>query len=287
MRVIRVIKEAIKIFFHRRLFLSFRNIFFNAKGNRRLKYIEIHLAEHCNLNCAYCLHNCPVADKSFPDIAQFEKDFIKLQKLTDGHIDTVKLLGGEPLLNPDITRFMEISRKYIPHGKIMVVTNGILLTQMNEEFWTTAKNNNISVFISKYPIKLDMKKILKTAKKYKVNLEIRKSSGFFVVQKYDTTGKRNNLTAYKNCGAKDCTFLKDGKIYLCAEIFCSKYLQTAFNVNFSISQNDFLVLDEINNLREISDFISRPAPFCRYCASEESKWQRWKISEKKKEDWIL
>jgi len=266
-----------------------RSIMMLRGRNRVLRYIEVHLAEHCNLNCAYCSHYCPVAEPEFPNIEQFERDFIKLSELTGGYITTVRLLGGEPLLNPDVTKFMPIVRRNIPKGTIELVTNGILLTKMNDDFWIACKNNKITIKISQYPIKLDICKIFKIAQKHKVHISfpIRSNRNFvFRYQKIDITGKRDIRKAFANCTTKVCTALKDGNIYMCSQIPCTKHLEKRFGVNFSISENDFLVLDKINNLREILNFISRPSSFCRYCASEEKTFVSWKISEKKKEEWF-
>ena len=37
-------------------------------GRPVLDYLEFHLADHCNLNCAGCLHYAPFADKRFADV---------------------------------------------------------------------------------------------------------------------------------------------------------------------------------------------------------------------------
>jgi len=259
-----------------------------------LKKIEVHLAEHCNLNCAYCTHCSPIAQQGFANIEQFERDFIKLSKLTNGNIGYIKLMGGEPLLNPDIVRYMQIARNNIPKGTIEISTNGILLPQMKEDFWRACKANDIVVRISRYPIKLDGDKIFQAARKNSVNVlydtvqHRAHRDDVFWIQKFDVRGNRDIYESYRNCRTKTCTFLKDGKIYNCAQIPCSQYLEKHFDIKFSISNDDFLVLDNINNLQELLDFISHPSPFCRYCATTaENLFVKWKISEKEKEEWVL
>jgi len=254
-----------------------------------IKHLSVGLAEHCNLNCAYCDHYCPVAEHEFPSTKQFDLDFAVLSKLTNGTIGRINLVGGEPLLNPDITDIMQIVRKNIPNSEITITTNGILLAKMAEDFWNACKNNNISIVISQYPIKLDTNKICQTAIKYEVNVfwGILVGGNLFRMQKYNVNGTQDIYKSYKNCGTKGCTFLKNGKIYLCPQISCSKNLEKAFNVNFSVSSNDFLVLDNINSVQDILDFISKPSPFCRYCSTEDKCFVQWKVSERKREEWIL
>ncbi|MDR2147026.1 MAG: TIGR04157 family glycosyltransferase [Tannerella sp.] len=256
-----------------------------------LHHIDIHLSEHCNLNCAYCCHCSSVAEPEFLNIEQFERDITQLSKLTNGHVKTVMLLGGEPLQNPDIVRVMQITRQNIPYGNINILTNGILLAKMKEDFWTGCRNNKISVLISPYPIKLNTGKIFRTAQKYGVRVSRYTTKGrngkddMFRVQKFDMSGKRDIYRAYKNCSCRS-PFLQDGKLYPCPPMPSSRHLEKRFGVKFEISRKDFLILNQVNDLQEILDFISRPSPFCRYCAFD-NEFVQWKISENKKEEWIL
>jgi MoaA/NifB/PqqE/SkfB family radical SAM enzyme len=253
--------------------------------------MEVQLTEHCNLNCAHCLNNCPVAEPNFLNIEQFELDFAKLSKLTSERIGVISLTGGEPLLNPDIIKIMQIARRNFPNTEIRIITNGILLTKMKEDFWVACKNNEIPITISQYPIKLDLDKISQVAEKYAADvfwnttIEV-DNVRTFAVKKYDMAGKQDIQESYKKCYLKKCTFIQNGKIYLCQQIYNSKILEKAFDVNFSISNEDFLDLNRIKNIQEILDFISHPSPFCRYCYMS-CKGVPWKISEKKKEEWIL
>ena len=252
-----------------------------------LKSISVHLTEHCNLNCAYCDHNCPVAEQGFSDIDQFEYDFIILSKLTNGQVEQIKLLGGEPLLNPDIIHYMQIVRQYIPISFIRIITNGILLTKMGKSFWQACKDNNIAIGISQYPIKIDFDEIYEIATNHSVEVYLEgREQNFFYNLKYDLSGSQDIYQSYEGCDTKNCTFLKDGKLYLCPQIYCSKYLEKYFGVNFSISKDDFLVLDKFNNVNEILDFISHPSPFCRYCVIPKQE-VKWKISERKRQEWFL
>ena len=265
-------------------------IFFSP-DKQYLNHIDIHLVEHCNLNCAHCCHCSSVAETEFLDIVQYERDIAILSKLTNGSINDVLLLGGEPLLNPDIVNIMQITRQNIPNGKISVLTNGILLTQMKDDFWLACENYDIIVSISQYPIKLDTDKIFKIALKYGVNVSwftIERRNGrndMFRLQKFDMSGRHDIFNSYKNCPCKNA-FLKDGKIYLCPPMPSSRHLEKRFGVKFDVSQEDFLILDQVNDLQEILKFISNPSPFCRYCVFE-NQFVQWKISEKKKEEWLL
>jgi MoaA/NifB/PqqE/SkfB family radical SAM enzyme len=262
-----------------------------SSDERCIRHIDIHLTEHCNLNCAYCCHCSTIAEPEFLDIKQFERDIARLSMLANGRIEGILLLGGEPLLNPDVIRIVQITRQYVPKGRINILTNGILLAKMKADFWDTCQNNDVTIHISRYPIKLDTDKIFKIAKQYEVNVLWFSTRGrnnrddVFRVQKFDMSGKRDIYKAYENCVCRSM-FLKDGNIYLCPPMPSSRHLEKRFGIKFDVSKEDFLSLDNVNNLQEILDFISRPTPFCRYCTFE-NQFIPWKISEKKSEEWIL
>ena len=77
----------------------------NSKLARRLTYlknVEFPVVYHCHLNCAGCDHFSPLAEKYFMPTEVFEKDILRLKELTKGNMDAITLLGGEPLLHPDI-----------------------------------------------------------------------------------------------------------------------------------------------------------------------------------------
>jgi hypothetical protein len=260
---------------------------------QHINNIEVHLAEHCNLSCACCIHGCPVAEPEFPSIERFERDFEKFSELTGGNIKQVVLSGGEPLLNPDIVSYMRAVRQNMPASIIKVSTNGILLARMRDDFWRACVDNDIEISISQYPIKLNYDEIFSIAKEraVKISLKVlmfRNGQGdVFRHRKIDISGGQDIGEAYKNCLCKGPVFVKDGKVYRCAQISSSKHLEKYFGAEFTISDNDFLVLDRVDSVQEIQDFISRPSPFCRYCATGRRMFVQWAVSEKRKEEWFL
>jgi uncharacterized radical SAM superfamily Fe-S cluster-containing enzyme len=186
---------------------------------RKTLQIQVHLVEHCNLNCKYCAHFSPLADEEYVAIESFEKDFKRLADLTGGKLDKIALLGGEPLLHPRITSLFDISRKCFPHVLITCNTNGILLIKQNDEFWNNCKKNNIEIVITKYPIRLNMNELEAKANKYDVALryfdETIKS-----MQKIPLDMNGNNAEYnYSKCQqANWCITLKNGKLFTCATI---------------------------------------------------------------------
>lgn len=68
-----------------------------------------------------------MADNFILNPADYEKDLtILAHKFNVGEID---LMGGEPLLHPQIVKIFDITRRILPQTFICLHTNGILLTK--------------------------------------------------------------------------------------------------------------------------------------------------------------
>ena len=61
------------------------------------------------------------------EVHSFERDIKRLSELSNGEVNIIHLMGGEPLLNPNCERFFELTRKYFDKTEIKLITNGILL----------------------------------------------------------------------------------------------------------------------------------------------------------------
>lgn len=78
-----------------------------AKGRQTIPQkslgFELHVCEQCNLKCRGCDNfSCLVKENNFYDINVFRKDLLRLKELFENHVERITLLGGEPLLNPEL-----------------------------------------------------------------------------------------------------------------------------------------------------------------------------------------
>ena len=100
-----------------------------------------------------------MADEEYVDINELASDLKRLSELSAGEVHHINILGGEPLLHPEITKIIEIVRHYFPYGNIYLVTNGVLLNRMDESFWKQCKQSNIVIAPTQYPIKINYDEI--------------------------------------------------------------------------------------------------------------------------------
>lgn len=250
--------------------------------------LEIHLADHCNINCVSCNHYSPLSEKSFLDFNSFETNinYLKGLKLN------FRLLGGEPLLNPQIESYIILLRKYFPKSKIEIITNGLLLQEskrnnLSPTFFNTCRLNDARILITKYPINVDYEKIIDNLKlervKFKVFGNHLNRDGFF---RYTINNdKKDPNINFRKCNDISCLQLKDDKIYGCAPAAYIDILNKKYNTQFKITSKDFLDIKEIKSLKDIIKFRSESKPFCGYCVFPRKKIE-WTVSRRDPEEWI-
>jgi hypothetical protein len=262
----------------------------SEKKRNRLRF-QINIVDHCNLNCSGCTAFSPIAEEKYMDTNIFERDCARLSELTGGEIELIDLLGGEPLLHPEIKRIMEISRKYFKTGDINVVTNGILLKKMPDDFWSACHENRINIIISGYPIKLDVEGLKHTAEKYNIQLVIRGSTDNIKIWNkvpFDTNGTQNAVKNFRICyGANFCINLEDGKLATCPIPFVIKHFNKYFNQKIPVTENDCIDIFKVKNIDEIFEFLCKPAPICAYCNLQGIIYGiDWAVSKKDIAEWV-
>lgn len=252
---------------------------------------NINLTEHCNLNCASCDHFSPVAAPKFADAEVYEKDLARLADLFGERLTRISLSGGEPLLHPQIVRFIELSRRYFPEAMLLLRTNGVLLPRMGADFWQACQNNRVSVSITNYPIKLNREGIESQAAEFGLKLDYTWDGKNKTMYKpvIDPEGQGDVDYNFKKCHrGNGCICLRDGRLFTCTLAPTAIHLNQHFNLNLEMSPNDSIDLHQAGSANEILDFLRRPIPFCRYCDMHvRIKGLAWKQSEGNLEEWLL
>ena len=83
-----------------------------------------------------------------------------LADLTNHQLNTIRLMGGEPLLNPNFPDYFVETRKLFPKSEIVLVSNGTLLRNVKDEDIDLMNKNNIGLCVSNYKINIDEMKYI-------------------------------------------------------------------------------------------------------------------------------
>lgn len=108
------------------------------------EYLEADIVDYCNLKCMHCSHHSPYMDRSIYELGQFENDVKNLAKVL--HVDKFRILGGEPLLNRNLVRYIEILRRYNLADRIGICTNGILLDMVDKALLSKMDFLDVSLY---------------------------------------------------------------------------------------------------------------------------------------------
>lgn len=278
---------------------TFYHYLSSVKRFQKRKYLSFNLAvtKHCNLNCAYCFAFSPLAGEQYYDIEVFRNDALKISELTGRKIENISISGGEPLLHPRLTEFLDIARScfdYYPEkfiGNIFIITNGTLLLKQPESFWNSCVKNNIEIRITKYPINLDINAIRQIAGKHGVKLtyyaESDKTEKRMDCLKLDTAGCQNMKDSFIRCFlATDCVNLYNGRLYTCFIPVNIDSFNKYFDQNIILTDKDSINIYNAHSIDDILEFLRKPIPFCRYCNWKDTKTNLpWRISKKEITEW--
>jgi len=281
----------VSLFFFLRNIYSALDDFFKKMLRKKptLYYMELSVADHCNLNCKGCaFFSNIVNEESFYDLDQFKSDINRLTSLF-GNIRTLTLLGGEPLLNKNLPQFIYESRKAFPRSRIRVVTNGLLCKNVSDELIDAFVKNDTILHITQYkPLvgSIDSLKQMLESKgvRYLVGCPVTQFFTAFRVQ-----GDSDVKKAFSLCARKRCTYLAGGHLSICSFPILIRF----FDRYFGKSLQESMVNDKIdiydNNIDgfKIKKILSKPISACRYCSrSEFFEWEQ-SVSDAKVEDFCV
>jgi len=233
---------------------------------RELETIEIHIADHCNLNCKNCSMFCGlVPHRTFPSFQQTASDIRKLKQFFD-HVKVFRLIGGEPLLNPDLERYIWEARAAFPHTDIRMITNGILVRNMSPGLLQAIRECDVSFIVTHYlPVSDQMESIREFLAENQIRYTI---SGIITeFQKiYDMRGTADPAVRFASCHWKSsCATMGSGKIAACFVPFVIRYLSDTFQLDIK-EDGQIDLYEEGLTTKEIRRRMQTPFSLCKYCA---------------------
>ncbi len=237
--------------------------------------LEFFATDHCNLKCSGCSQCSPFLKKHFADISFFEKSLETLRKYL--RPNKITILGGEPLLHPDIDSILSIARRAKMFNKIHITTNGLHLLKMSSAFWST-----IDVLrISKYPANADFinqnfAEFSHICKSNKVELQIREMNSFNrIILTEENTNRELIDEIYNKCIYKYyCHTLSEGKIFRCSPVVNLSKYQEAINNNFIIDSQDYLEINDSASFKtDLLHYLNSDMPLngCKFCLGSSGK----------------
>ena len=250
-----------------------------------LDYIEFWATKHCNLNCKGCSSCSPIMPEWFIDLSRLNDDLKRLSFLGI-NILNINILGGEPLLHPDIVKIFYIVKKIYPSVNLGLLTNGLLLSEMPGEFWSSCQECDVMLKVTCFPV-MSLEKRIELEK----NLQ-QKNLRYHLTDKklFNKILVLNNKAAFKdiisNCGCNKAYNLFEGYVSRCPVPMVVGYMNDYFNVNFITEGR--LNIYSVRNGREIIEFLETPNESCKNCSvmTKKVKWEKAGASPEIS-DWLV
>lgn len=250
---------------------------------RRLAYLELHLTDHCNLNCRGCLHYSSIASVRYAGLRQFDKDMRRLAMLFSS-IKMIRLMGGEPLLHPEVDKFICVARSAFPRTDLRVVTNGILLPKAAVAFWSACRSTAAKIDWTSYPPLHDrLEEYRSLCKREGVSLLVKHTETFCA--RGNLKGDSPMRSTFRRCqiGAV-CSYLQDGRLYACAMPSQVHYFNDRFGYRVTADPGIDIHADSISG-RQVLRMLNRPVETCRWCSNREARFAWSGGGRAAPEDW--
>ena len=231
--------------------------------------VEVNVTEHCNLSCYGCNHASPLLAEEFLAVDAFIADFEALGEVF--HSDELRLVGGEPLLHPQLPRILAEVKRIGVADRIVLYTNGVLLHRMPPDAWERLDE----IRVSAYPgvtRRFSDEDCAASAERYGVQLEVT-YIGQFRQTLLNQRIEDGELVAsiYRDCKEKgewSCHILRHGKFYKCPIAAVTGERLRMLGIEFHENPGDAVQVAGNPNLREdLRRYLAdeRPLAACAYC----------------------
>lgn len=239
-----------------------------------LETMEIHVAEHCNLNCKNCSMFCGLVETcDFPCYQEFEEGIKQLKNFFP-HIKKFRIIGGEPLLNPELDKYICLIRNVYPYTDIRLISNGILVTKMSDQLIQTIIDNDVTFIVTQY---ISLKHSIDEINRFlsKTGIRYIVTEAVLEFQKiYNALGDSDIDENFYHCHWKgSCATMYGTKIATCYVPFVIHYFSDKFNL--AIEETGKIdLMEEGLTAQEIIKRMHTPFDMCRYCAPK-GNWTEW------------
>ncbi|MDO4585586.1 MAG: radical SAM protein [Planctomycetia bacterium] len=253
-----------------------RRMFVDSKNRVKIRKMEIYVANGCNLNCLFCSHLNPFRKGTIPKDALISAMETWCRKVTPKKLG---LLGGEPLLHPNLQEIIAAARRCWPESEIVLTSNGLLFPQKSEALLKELADSRVHVLLSRHLTGDEGEKQFDSILKrlYDANVHVTvipSSSRWKRYYNMDENGcpqpfESRPEHAWTMCGPNTCFNLTNNHLYRCSILANAAlaFQEGAVGEKWSVTQS-YKPLDETSTTDEIVSHLHLfrgPLPACSIC----------------------
>lgn len=254
----------------------------------RLKQFDVNIVDHCNMKCKGCLRYSNLVESPyFANFNEMIRDWKRIKELFWG-VERLKIMGGEPMLSPDLCAYIQEARAIFPDADIMVTTNALLINDSQKELFRTMKENGVFFDISLYrPVEAHEDRLVDVLEQNGVWYELNHTKGNFYKIRSETPSYDPDKM-YDACTAKDCHHLREGKISVCSAPLYAHYMNERYGTILPTEDGVYNIYKLDMDAWELDSKLSHSFESCKYCAPPvEYRWDRADSKTAKMSDWFV
>ncbi|MEW6159567.1 MAG: 4Fe-4S cluster-binding domain-containing protein [Verrucomicrobiota bacterium] len=253
-----------------------RQVIRSLDGKIFRQAIEYCVVDHCNLRCAGCDHASPHLSRRFADWHAFAADIEALGPHM--HARVLRLVGGEPLLHPNLPAFVERARAVGIADEVWLWSNGLLLHAMPRELLEQFDVIRVSIYPG-VSIRANLTQLQKDlAARRGTKLEM------VTVNKFmhqllnhpvaDSDRTRETFLRCKETHVWSCHTVHEGRYYKCTKPALLRQRLANCGIQISSVLDDGVALHSNPSLREdLEAYLLSKTPLkaCAWCLGTDGK----------------
>jgi hypothetical protein len=215
-----------------------------------------------------------VLPKHFVDPDALSSDLTALAR--SYHVKVLRLLGGEPLLHPNLVDVMMAARESRVAEKIEITTNGLLLPRVERRFWEAVDSVRISLYPGRSLRQDQLDTCIDLARRYNVLIRYRRYQTF--QEAYSEQGTDDPALVkriYVTCNSAHrwrCHTVANGWFFKCAQ---SYMIPRGMSLGRDATYRDGIQIDESPEFRDrLLSYLTSPEPLssCRNCLGSAGRY---------------
>jgi organic radical activating enzyme len=275
--------------------------------------VEFYITNVCNLTCEGCNRFNNYKFKGYQRWDDYKEIYKEWGK--ELRVNNIAILGGEPLLNPDFTKWLTGIQNIWPDSRIEIVTNGYRLNYIKGLYDQLNDNKNLWLNVgihnkqSKKLILENIKNFLVEPLRFEYNqqnkygqfLYITDANNVKIKVEYNWWFHQGALIKEENkfglhqsdvkkahdiCHMKTCHHFIEGKLYKCGVVALLPKFAEQFQLQLSAEDKELMLnyvpLTIKNSIDEKKDFIQNlknSIPQCKFCPEQYNGKQIYAIEK--------
>ena len=228
---------------------------------------EISAVDHCNNSCLDCNQAAPCLAPAWADPRQVYQDLSTLAGIY--RADCVKIVGGEPLLHPDLISLVRAARRSGVAERLMLLTNGRNLGDVPEDILKSFDIIEISVYPDSPSDGEVFSRVRAVCDAGKVELRRKHYEHFRAAFALKGTADDSLVASiYRTCKIAhqwDCHAAHAGYFYKCPEAVAMA--KAPFSQRTAMGEDGIRIHPGSSLKKELVRYLEgdRPLKACRYC----------------------